>query len=182
MSYDIMLVAKRIKDLREIFNFSTYDVSKKLNISENEYLKIENGETDVSVSLLFEIANIFGVELTALITGDNPKLNIYSVVRKDKGLSVERSKKYKYQNLAYNFSHKKSEAFLVTVEPNGSEISLNTHPGQEMNYVLEGSIMVLIDNHEIILNEGDTLYFNSSYPHGMKALNNKTAKFLAIIM
>lgn len=42
--------------------------------------------------------------------------------------------------------------------------------------------MVCIDGHEIVLNEGDSLYFDSSYSHGMKALNDKTAKFLAVIV
>jgi quercetin dioxygenase-like cupin family protein len=98
-------------------------------------------------------------------------------------VSVERRKEYKYQNLAYNFVHKKAEPFLVTVEPDSdnSPIHFNSHPGQEFNYVLEGTLKIVINGHELILNEGDSLFFDSGANHGMKALNEKPAKFLAII-
>ncbi|MCE7699132.1 MAG: cupin domain-containing protein, partial [Methanobacterium paludis] len=34
----------------------------------------------------------------------------------------------------------------------------------------------------IILEKGDSVFFDSTYEHAMEALNNKTAKFLAIVM
>ena len=58
----------------------------------------------------------------------------------------------------------------------------HSHAGQEFSLVLEGRMMVNIDGKELILNEGDSLYFNSKLPHGMKALDGKTVRFLAIIM
>lgn len=48
--------------------------------------------------------------------------------------------------------------------------------------MLEGSMIVYIDGHHIVLNEGDSLYFDSSCSHGMKAVGDKPAKFLAIII
>jgi len=96
---------------------------------------------------------------------------------------IERRKDYKYQSLAYNFANKKIEPFLVTVEPDSnSEVNYNSHPGQEFNYVIEGVLKVIINGHEIILNEGDSLFFDSGAKHGMKAMNGKPAKFLAIIL
>jgi quercetin dioxygenase-like cupin family protein len=61
-------------------------------------------------------------------------------------------------------------------------VHYNSHPGQEFNYVIEGTLKVIINGNEIILNEGDSLFFDSGANHGMKAMNNKTAKFLAIIL
>jgi quercetin dioxygenase-like cupin family protein len=57
----------------------------------------------------------------------------------------------------------------------------NSHPGQEFNFVLEGSLMVIVDGHEVVLNEGDSIYFDSGYQHAMKALNNLSSRFLAVI-
>ena len=76
------------------------------------------------------------------------------------------------------------DPFIVTVEPKGDDepIHYNKHNGQEFNLVLEGRMMVSIDGKDLILNEGDSLYFNSKLPHGMKALDGKTVKFLAVIM
>ena len=74
--------------------------------------------------------------------------------------------------------------FIVTVEPAADDapMHLNCHPGQEMNYVLEGRLLIGLNGKEIVLNTGDSLYFDSGLPHGMKALDGKTVRFLAIIM
>ncbi|MPN30224.1 hypothetical protein SDC9_177687 [bioreactor metagenome] len=95
---------------------------------------------------------------------------------------MERTKAYKYLALASGFRNAKAEPFEVTVEPNDQPIHLNTHPDQEFNLVLVGSLQLQIAGNDIILNEGDSIYFDASKPHGMKALNNKNVKFLAIII
>ena len=59
---------------------------------------------------------------------------------------------------------------------------LNTHPGHEFEYMIEGSMKLVIDGKELTLEEGDSVYFDASCKHGMQALNNKNAKFLAIII
>lgn len=184
MSEQIRLIAMRLKEIREISGESIESLSKDLDISPELYEKYESGEVDIPVSFLFNAANRLGVELSSLLTGDEPKLKVYSLVRGDKRLSVDRRKEYSYESLAYNFIDKKAEPFLVTVDYEGedAEISLNSHPGQEFNFVLEGTLKIVIDEHELILNEGDSLYFDSNYKHGMVALNKKPAKFIAVIL
>ncbi|NLY43597.1 MAG: helix-turn-helix transcriptional regulator [Clostridiaceae bacterium] len=184
MCGQIRLIAQRIKELREIAGISVEELASEFNISKELYEQYESGNVDIPVSFLYQVAGKFNVELTDILMGEGPKLRIYSLVRKGKGLSVERRQQYKYQSLAYNFSNKKAEPFLVTVDPDPEDtpIDFNTHPGQEFNYVVEGTLKIVIDNHELILNEGDSLYFDSNYKHGMKALNGKPAKFLAIIL
>jgi quercetin dioxygenase-like cupin family protein/DNA-binding XRE family transcriptional regulator len=183
MSEQIKQIAIRIKELREISAISPETLAQEFKLPIETYIEYESGNTDIPVSFLYEIANKFNVELAAILTGDAPKLHTYSVVRKGKGVSVERRKQYKYQSLAYNFIHKKAEPFLVTVDPESEDapVHINSHPGQEFNYVLEGSLKVIINGRETILNEGDSLFFDSSFNHGMKAMENKPAKFLAVI-
>jgi transcriptional regulator with XRE-family HTH domain len=183
MTENIRNVAMRIKELREIAGVSLETLAHEFSVSRERYLEYESGETDIPVSFLFTVAHRFSVDLTDLLTGESPRLHIYSLVRNGKGVSIDRRQRYSYQHLAYNFMHKKAEPFLVTVEPEppGTAVNFNSHSGQEFNYVLEGTVKILIDNHELILNPGDSLYFDSGYPHGMQALDNRTAKFLAII-
>ncbi len=184
MSDQIKQIAVRIKELREISGISLETLSKEFGVSIETYKEYESGNVDIPVSFLYEVASKFNVELTAILTGENPKLQTYCLVRKEKGVSVERRKEYKYQNLAYNFIHKKAEPFLVTVEPDAGDtpVHYNSHPGQEFNYVLEGSLEIVINGHSLVLNEGDSLFFDSGANHGMKALNGKSAKFLAVIL
>ncbi|WP_368338144.1 cupin domain-containing protein, partial [Parabacteroides merdae] len=50
------------------------------------------------------------------------------------------------------------------------------------NMVLKGRMLLQINNKELILEEGDSIYFNSELPHGMKALDGEKVSFLAIIL
>lgn len=177
-------IALRIKELRELSDISTEDISDYLGIPVEKYQKYEAGDVDISASILFEIAHKLGVDMGLLLTGEETRMHIFTVTRKDKGVEVERRKQYKYQNLAEKFIHKKAEPFVVTVEPRteASKPSTNSHPGQEFDYVLEGEMKFYIHDNEIILKEGDSIFFDSSYEHAMEAMNNQPAKFLAIIL
>lgn len=184
MNEQIKLIASRIKELRDISGISPEHFAHELNVDPKLYLDYEDGTTDIPVGFLFKVAGKFNLELSALLRGDEPRLHVYSVVRNGKGLNVERRQQYKYESLAYNFVHKKAEPFIVTVAPDPADLPLefNAHPGQEFNFVLEGTLQIVIDGHEIILNQGDSIYFDSGYQHAMKALNDSPAMFLALIV
>lgn len=184
MIEEVRQVAERIRGLRDIAGMSAESLAGALGMTADDYLRYESGELDIPISILYQIANLFHVELGALLTGDNPRLHVYAVVRSGKGISVDRGKRYKHESLGFNFAHKKAEPFLVTVEPQpaGAPFHLNSHPGQEFNYVLEGSLKIVVDDHEVILNEGDALYFDSSCAHGMSAMHDRPARFLAIVL
>ncbi len=184
MTEHIKQIAERIKGLREISGISAESLAVEFGVAMDLYLQYESGKIDIPIGLLYEISHKFNIELSALLGGENPRLHVYCVVRKGEGLSAERRKQYKYESLAYNFIHKKAEPFIVTVEPEAenSTVEFNSHPGQEFHFVMEGTLKVIIDVHEITLNEGDSLYFDSGYKHCMKALNNKAARLLVVVL
>jgi transcriptional regulator with XRE-family HTH domain len=181
---ELKTVAARLKGLREINGVSVETLAKELGVTKALLTEYESGEIDIPVGILFKVAQRFEVELSSLLTGEEPRLRTYAVTRKGKGVSVERRRDYKYQSLAYNFINKKAELFLVAVEPETepAPVSFNSHPGQEFNYVLEGTLKVILNGYEVVLNEGDALFFDSSMEHGMKAMGGRTAKFLAVIV
>jgi quercetin dioxygenase-like cupin family protein len=184
MEEQIKQIAERIRGLRDIYRIGAAEMAARLEIPIDLYQSYESGLVDIPVSILYRLAHAFKLELSSLLTGEEPRLHTYSLTRKGKGVSVERRKEYQYQSLASNFINKKVEPFVVTVEPKDPEtaISLNSHPGQEFNYILEGALKIVVGKSELILNEGDSLYFDSTAKHGMQALNGKPAKFLAIIL
>ena len=184
MTEQIKQIAERIKEIREISGISAETLATKLGVPKDDYIKYEKGNTDIPVGIIFEIAEFFNVELSVMLGGDNPKLHVYGVVRNGKGLKLDRRKQYRYESLAYNFIHKKAEPFMVTIDPHTEDepLEFNSHPGQEFNYVIKGTMMTVIDGHEIILNEGDSIYFDSGCKHAMKALNDGQVRFLAIVL
>jgi transcriptional regulator with XRE-family HTH domain len=184
MNEQIKQIAERIREIREISGISAETMADRLGVPHDKYMIYEEGETDIPVGMIFNISELFNVELSVLLGGDNPKLKIYSVVRNGKGLRLERRKQYRYESLAFNFMHKKAEPFMVTIDPspNDTLLEFNSHPGQEFHYVVEGSMLTIIDGHEVTLNIGDSIFFDSGYNHAMKALNNAQVKFLAVVL
>lgn len=182
MDDQIKQIAERLRGLREVLELTSEDISGDCDISLEEYKNAESGDYDISVSMLQKIARKYNVDLDALLFGEEPKMSSYFLTRSGKGTSIERTKAYKYQSLAAGFKNRITDPFMVTVEPNQNPVTMNSHSGQEFNYVVEGQMLLVINNKELILNEGDSVYFNSKLPHGMKALNGKTVRFLAAIM
>lgn len=184
MQDKIREIAGRVRELRELSDVSVKEMAEYLKVSEEMYQKYENGTEDIPASLLFEIAHRLNVDMATLLTGEEPRMNIFTLTRDGKGVSVERRKQYAYQNLAEKFIHKKAEFFVVTVEPkpSGTKTEKNSHAGQEFNYVLDGTLKVYIHDNEIVLNKGDSIYFNSNYEHAMEAMDGKPAKFLAVVL
>ena len=184
MNEEIKQIATRLIGLRDALEITPEEMAKICNLTTEEYLLLESGTVDISVSVLYQIAHHFNIELTTLMFGDEPKMSSYFVTRKGKGITVERVKAYKYQSLAAGFSKRKADPFLVTVHPKEEDepMFLNSHPGQEFNLVLSGRLLLSINGKELILEEGDSIYFNSELPHGMKALDGEKVCFLAMIM
>jgi quercetin dioxygenase-like cupin family protein len=176
-------IARRVKDLREISGISPETFAKELKLEGGQYRRYEDGEEDIPVGVLLAAADRLGVDVTSLIAGEEPKMKVYSLVRKGHGLEVERRKEYRYRDLSYNFSGRKADAFLVTVGPGGGEGEKPrgySHEGQEFNYVLKGRMKVIVNDHELLLEEGDSLYFDSGKEHAMVALGDEGATSLAV--
>lgn len=184
MEEDDRCIGARISELRDLSGFSQEEISKAVDLTLEKYKSYESGEKDIPASVLKKIAQEFKVELGVLLTGEDSRMNIFYVNRKNRNHSIERRNQYKYEPLGEKFVGKRCEIFLMTVVPlpEGEKLSIKSHEGQEFNYVLEGSFKLHIHNHEIILNEGDSVFFDSSYEHGMEALSDKEAKFLAIVL
>lgn len=184
MSDNIKQIAERLRGLREVLELTPDEVAESCNIDLNDYLSMETGNSDISVSTLQKIARKYGITLDVLMFGEEPKMNSYFLTRHDAGVSVERTKAYKYESIASGFRGRIVDPFIVTVEPKPEDtpIYFNSHEGQEFNYVLEGKMLIEFKGKKLTLGKGDSVYFDSSVPHGMRALDGKQVKFLAVIM
>ena len=185
MDNQIKQIAARLKELRLISGKSTREVASIINVPEETYLLCENGEQDFSFTFLHNCANLFGVDITALITGEESRLSSFSIVRAGEGLPLERRRGFKYNHLASYFKGRMSEPFLVTAkyseEENSRPIATASHDGEEFDYILTGALKVSLDGHEEILYPGDAIYYNSSKPHGMIATGGEDCTFIAIV-
>lgn len=186
METQIKEIAERIRGLRQIMDISEEEMAKIVGLNVDEYRTYESGSEDFTFTFLLKCAERFGVDIVELMTGENPHLSFYTVVRSGKGLPIERRKGFEYRHLAPYLKNKLSEPFLVNA-PYSEEEQLNpikysTHEGQEFDYILKGSLKVDFDGHIEILHEGDAVCYDSNHRHGMIATDGADCEFLAIVI
>lgn len=181
MEQKLKELTDRIRELREVCGYTDEQLAKDLEIDVETYRSYERDGINIPINIIFQIANKFGVDFTELLTGESGKLNTYHVVRSGEGLDADRYPGYHFKDLAYRFGHKIMQPLLVTLDPSEDPADLVTHSGQEFNMVLEGSIKLTFDKKEIILNVGDSVYFNPRHPHGQSCAGNTPATFLTVI-
>ena len=181
MSDELRQVAARIRELREISDYTVDEVAKEAGIDPALYQSYEDSGEDIPISTLYRLANLYHVSMAELLTGSSPHIDTYTVVPAGQGVKIDRYPGYNFQGLAYNFKNKIMEPMVVTVDPCDGDPELVHHRGQEMNLVLEGEIEVIFDDKRLRLQPGDSIYFDPTHPHGQKALGGKPARFLTVI-
>ncbi len=186
MQPNFMEIAERIRALREIMDISVEEMAGVTGVSSEEYERLEAGQDDFTFTFLYKCAERFGVDLIELVSGEEPHLLGCSVVRAGQGLPIKRRQGFKYEHLAATFQNKIAEPFVVTAPfieaEQDAPITLSTHEGQEMDYILSGSLKFVHNGHTYILNEGDSAYYDSSKGHGMIAVGGAPCTFISIVM
>ena len=155
--------------------------------SPSDYIAYESGETDLPFTFIHKCAIAFGVELTELLEGRNSaRLSSYTVTRKGRGQETAKEEGIEIRNLAPKFRSKIAEPYWVRYEYSPAlqnrPIHLTTHGGQEFDLVLSGKLKVQVGEHTEILEEGDSIYYNSSTPHGMIAIDGRDCIFCAVVL
>ena len=182
MTEQLTDIGRRLSALRNIAEMPPETFCEKTGVTTQELSDYEAGKKDFSFSFLYNAARVLGVDVIDLISGDSPRLSDWCLVRKGEGYAIDRRAAYKYSHLAFTFRDKKAEPFLVTVEPKDETPVLHSHDGQEFNWLVEGRMRFYIAGAELDLESGDSVYFNASIPHAMKALDGARAQFLAIVI
>ena len=178
---EINEIGARLRELREVSDYTVEQLAAELNVDPEVYRKYEQDGRDIPISLIYEVANKFGVDFTEIVTGTPARLDTYHIVRRGEGRVVNRNPEYHFEDLAYRYADKVMQPLLVSLEPTDAPAKLITHSGQEFNLVLEGTVVVVIGDKEFHLKAGDSIYFNPTIPHGQRCGGDVKARFVTVI-
>ena len=186
LDYKIKEMARRIYELREIENLTTAQMAEKTGVSEEEYIRCEKGESDLNFAFIYRCAIAFNVDVTDIIEGSSPTLKSYTVTKRGNGQRIEQAHGMVYYNLAAAFRNRIAEPLYVrssyNEEAQNKPIELTTHAGQECDIIIDGNLLVQIGQHKEVLGPGDSIYYDSSTPHGMIAVGGTDCHFYAIVL
>lgn len=174
-------IGLRIEGLREACDVSREEMARELEVDLETYTKWEETGADVPISAIYHMARTFGVEFTEILTGTAAKLDTYQVVRAGQGKEVDRYPGYRYNDLAWRYTGKIMQPLEVILDPSDEPAKLVSHSGQEFNLVMEGTVIVTWADQEFVLEAGDSIYFNPTFPHGQRCGGDVPARFITFI-
>ena len=170
------------ENLRKLIDdnvLNTDFVIKQAGIGKSEFENILENKTTPPVSLLLKLSRVLNVDISNIIYGHSFKPKRAVATNREDRINIRRRKGYDYESLAPYYAGRSMEPLLVEViGSENQEISI--HKGEEFHYVLSGKIKTTVGQEEFILQEGDTLYFDSSLPHKIESTSG-TSKLLVVI-
>ncbi len=179
-------IAQRISEMRQIMGYTYSEMAEMTEVSEDTYRSYETGTVDLPFTFIHKCAKAFGLEITDILEGHSAKLSGYTVTRRGEGLTTASEDGITIQDMAPLFRKKLATPYWVTYqyseELQKQPIHTVTHAGQEFDMVVKGSMRIRIGDREEVLREGDSVFFKSSTPHGMIAVDGEDCVFLAMIM
>ncbi|MBL7226270.1 MAG: cupin domain-containing protein, partial [Desulfobacteraceae bacterium] len=136
------------------------------------------------VSTLLNIARGMGVSMSELF-GEGHEPTSLSLVRKNERQQMARNGTtfgYSYETLAHKYPDKKMEPYILTIPPEIEQSPLFQHQGEELLFVMEGTMKFLHGENEYLMEKGDCIYFDSGIGHRGFALGGREAKILMVIL
>jgi transcriptional regulator with XRE-family HTH domain len=183
-----LTIGKKVRDLRKGKALTIKDTALGVGVSTGLISQIENEQVTPAISTLMKIASFLGVDITHFFQAEE-KEEIFTVVRGSERsvsypdlIGAKGDQGYTYESLAYKHARKHMEPVIATFEPRQKKnMVFLSHEGEEFIYILHGAVEFYIEDKSTVLEENDSLYFDSSRPHGYRAVGNRPCKVLAVI-
>ena len=180
-------VGEHVRAFREALGMTVQQFAERTGFSAALLAQIENRMVSPSLGTLVKIANTFGTTVSSFIGGKEERE--FSIVRKEDRTTVSRvglkdggKSTYTYESLGAGKAGRKMEPFLVRLQPlSDFHTARSSHDGEEFLYVLSGKVTVCLGNLSDVLEEGDSVYYNSTIPHHVHSTDEREALILAVI-
>lgn len=176
-------IGKRINAFRAQKRITLEQLAKQTGFTKGYLSKVEKSEKSPPVSTLGIIARALGVTISALL-GEEASRSSFCLVRRDERPLIARDGSafgYSYEAMAYKYPNKIMEPFLLTLPVKPKKRTLYQHEGEEILFVIQGTMKFLHGNEEYVVNEGDCIYFDSSLPHWGESVGPKEVKCFMVI-
>jgi transcriptional regulator with XRE-family HTH domain len=173
----------RLRHARMVRGITLKELADEARCSESMLSKIENDKAAPSFGTLHRVAGALGTNISELFSvansgdrivshaGERPIL-MTDNLRTGKGVQLERLIPYSREHLLQGNIH--------MIAPGGGSDAAIVHAGEEIGYVLEGEIELMIDGKQMRAKTGDSFHFRSELPHAYRNVGPKTARVLWI--
>ena len=169
-------VGQKIKKARTAKKLKLDQLANETGFSVDYLKEIESGKAIPPVGALLQISRALEIDSGSLLK--EPESRLESRIK----AHTKRTENYAYTTLTPGAENKHLKAFLVTIEAMQNHKGVGYHhEGEEFVYVLTGKIEVVVGEHVNVLENGDSLHFNSGIRHQLRNISDETAELLVVI-
>lgn len=181
-------IGAKIKELRSAKKMTLQVVANETGFSTALISQIENNNVSPPIATLSKLANFFDVKIGHFFT-ENEEECPFEVLRGNERTLLPKvvsqdgtNHGYLYEALSVRKKNKKMDPFLLTLNEKVSNTDTYSHNGEEFLFVMKGTAELLLDDHRIILNEGDSVYFDANLKHRLLSAEGNEVKVMAVVM
>ena len=181
-SYEI---GQKIRALRLKKNLGLVQLGAHTGMSSGMLSKIERGQLFPTLPTLLKIAMVFGVGLEHFFVDSKHRPTLAVIRKKDRLRLPDRpdaeNTSYFFESLDFPVSDRKMEAYYAEFEPHSGATEPHKHSGAEIIYVISGQLAVNVDGEDALLAEGNSMYFNSGFPHSYRRQGRGTCSAIVVV-
>jgi transcriptional regulator with XRE-family HTH domain len=184
-SIEEIRIAERTRQLRQSRGLTLREVSERTGLSTALLSQIENGLVMPPIATLLKISKALGVRIAYFFQEESEGRVDYILTKKKERSRVFRpgaAYEYSYQHLVHGTRDRLMEPFLVTFTGRPfSDNQYHRHEGEEFLLLLKGKVEYMVGGEKLILEEGDSLYLDSSVSHQGRSIDGETALAIAVV-
>ncbi|MFN8458416.1 MAG: XRE family transcriptional regulator [Anaerolineae bacterium] len=169
-------IGQHIRELRKRKNLTLKRLGEQVGLSDSYLSQIENGYVDLNVTNLKAISEALGVPVITFFTNGAPP-GVTVTRRGERRWYDHKGGRVTESPLIKNPGN--LEMFTMRLLPNSGPTPDNIHSGEELTYVMKGSVRIMLNNQQIYdLEEGDIIYYPSDIQHHWQNVTEQEVEIL----
>jgi transcriptional regulator with XRE-family HTH domain len=178
-------IGDKVRSLRLRRRMGLVELGRHSGLSAAMLSKIERGRLFPTLPTLLRIALVFSVDLDHFFTDEKRRKTIAVVRRPERKRFPERpgsgDSAFEFESLDFPATERRMSAFLARFQPlDLKKMKEHQHAGAEFIYVQRGALSLRLGGEDYVLRGGDSIYFDSSLPHGYRRLGRRPCEAIVV--
>lgn len=174
-----MKIGHKLKCLRMANSLTQEELASRSDLSKGFISQIENDAASPSIATLEDILDVLGSSPNDFFSDIDIEKVVYP--KEDRLLTPDSNKKVQIELLIPGSGNRKMDPVLVSIKPGEETFRDPSHEGEELGFLLQGNINLILDDKTFKVKEGDCFYFSADKKHSIINLGKETAKILWVV-
>lgn len=177
-----LLLGPRLRQLRRAKGMTVEELARAVEVDKAHLSRIENNLKTPSIAMLAQMAQALGVSMSHLLgeTLDRTEIKVTRAADAAAALDTQDAAQHRLLPLLHGEAVGSFEAFLVYPGPDAGEAEAR-HAGQEMLFVISGTVEVMFHSHSVKVGRGDCVQFPGYLQHRLRRVGRAKAVALLVV-